>query len=104
MSRKGSVSAALRVGGCPVAVDVPRDLATTRDLTIDEDGGPRVGHPKLVHDRRHQVDLIASGQVDVEAGGLLSARFAENVIDTVRAVVEAAGGTVEMDVAEERLR
>jgi hypothetical protein len=27
-----------------------------------------------------------------------------DVIDTVRAVVEAAGGTVEMDVAEERLR
>jgi hypothetical protein len=37
-------------------------------------------------------------------GGLLSARFAVDVIDTVRAVVEAAGGTVEMDVAEERLR
>jgi hypothetical protein len=36
-------------------------------------------------------------------GGLLSARFAEDVIDTVRAVVQAGGGTIEIDVGEERL-
>jgi hypothetical protein len=37
------------------------------------------------------------------SGGVLTARFEERVIEAVRNVVEAAGGTVEMDVAEDRL-